>query len=293
MIDAVVATRDSRELALECVRHLRSDLLAGVAVVDNGSKDGTAEALREARPELRVVRLEQPEGLSFAYNRGAEAGSAELILFLNDDVFATDEAIAELDRALAVRPDAVAAAGRLVDPADGRTQAAYLPRAFPGSLELAAALLGRPRRRLELREDDTVAVDQPPGACLLVRRDVFETVGGWDEDFEFWFEDVDLARRLQEAGEILYVPTAVFPHVGGASAARLNHAEIVSRNYRGALLYARKHLGTGGRALTAPAYGLASIARLVTTRDAAARRAHAGVLRNAVRLAAGRPLLPP
>jgi GT2 family glycosyltransferase len=123
--------------------------------------------------------------------------------------------------------------------------------------------------------------------------DVFDAVGGWDEDFEFWFEDVDLARRLQEAGEILYVPTAVFPHVGGASAARLNHAEIVSRNYRGALLYARKHLGAGGRALTAPAYGLASIARLVTTRDAAARRAYAGVFRNAVRLAAGRPLLPP
>jgi N-acetylglucosaminyl-diphospho-decaprenol L-rhamnosyltransferase len=263
-----------------------------VIVVDNGSLDGTAAALREAHPEAVVVRLVEPEGLSFAYNRGAEAGAAELILFLNDDVFATHEAISELDRVLGLRPDAVAAAGRLVDPEDGRTQAEYLPRAFPGPLELAASLLGRSRRHLGLSEDETVAVDQPPGACLLVRRSVFEAVGGWDENFEFWFEDVDLARRLEPQGDVLYVPTAVFPHVGGASAARLSHAEVISRSYRGALLYAQKHLGGRGRAITAPAYALGSAIRVLTTRDPASRRAYAGVLRDSVRLAAGRPLRP-
>ena len=116
VIDAVVATRDSRELVVECLDRLRSPLLERVIVVDNGSQDGTAAAVREARPEVLVVRLEDSEGLSHAYNRGAEAGSAELVLFLNDDVFATDESISELDRALALRPDAVAAAGRLVVP---------------------------------------------------------------------------------------------------------------------------------------------------------------------------------
>lgn len=290
VIDAVVATRDSRELVVECVDRLRSPLLERVIVVDNGSQDGTAAAVREARPEAVVVRLEGPEGLSHAYNRGAEAGSAELVLFLNDDVFATNESISELDRALALRPDAVAAAGRLVDPKDGRTQDAYLPRAFPGSLELAGSLLGRPRGHLRLSEDETVVVDQPPGACLLVRRAVFESVGRWDEEFEFWFEDVDLARRLEPAGDVLYVPTAVFPHVGGASAARLSHAEVVGRSYRGALLYAQKHLGGRGRAITAPTYALGSAVRVLTTRDPASRRAYAGVLRDSVRLAAGRPL---
>ena len=288
MIDAVVATRDSRELVLECIDRLRSPLLARVVVVDNGSVDGTADAVRAARPEVDVVRLEEPRGLSFAYNRGAEVGQADSILFMNDDVFASDDAVARLAGAL--DGPAVAAAGRLVDPDDGRTQAAYLPQDFPGAVTLAAALVGRPRRRAVLRGDETVAVDQPAGACLLVRREIFEAVGGWDESFEFWFEDLDLARRLRARGIVLYVPTAVFPHVGGASARRLTRPEVVSRSYRGALLYAQGHLGRGGRAITAPAYALAAGGRLLTTRDGEARRAYRAVLRDALRLAAGRPL---
>jgi N-acetylglucosaminyl-diphospho-decaprenol L-rhamnosyltransferase len=290
VIDAVVATRDSRELVLECVEHLRSPLLEQVIVVDNGSVDGTADALR-ARG-IEVVGLEQPESLSFAYNRGAEAGASELVLFLNDDVFATDVSIAELMEALEGNPDVVAASGRLVDPRDGRTQEQYLPRAFPSSFALAASLFGRPRPPLDLDEATVVPVDQPPGACLLLRRDAFDAVGRWDEDFEFWFEDVDLARRLRARGEILYVPAAAFSHVGGASARRLSRPEVVARHYRGALLYAQRHLGVGGRVITAPAYALASAGRLFTTRDAESRRAYSRVLGDAVRVVAGRNVRP-
>jgi N-acetylglucosaminyl-diphospho-decaprenol L-rhamnosyltransferase len=292
VIDAVVATRDSCELVLDCVGRLHSPLLEGVIVVDNGSRDDTAVAVRRSRPDATVVGLDEPEGLSFAYNRGAEAGSAELILFLNDDVFATDEAILELASALNERPGAVAAAGRLVDSADGQTQEQYLPQAFPGPVTLAAALVGRPRPRVELHGDEIVAVDQPPGACLLVRRSVFEAVGRWDEDYEFWFEDVDLARRLGAVGEVLFVPAAAFPHVGGASARRLSQAEVVGRHYRGALLYAERHLGIGGRAITAPAYALASAGRLITARDAESRRAYSRVFRDAARVAVGRGVRP-
>jgi GT2 family glycosyltransferase len=290
VIDAVVATRDSRELVLECVEHLRSPLLERVIVVDNGSVDGTSEALRARGVE--VVGLEQPESLSFAYNRGAEAGTSKLVLFLNDDVFVTDVSIAQLMEALEGHTGAVAASGRLVDPRDGRTQEQYLPRAFPSSFALAASLFGRSRPPLELDEATVVPVDQPPGACLLVRRQAFEEVGRWDEAFEFWFEDVDLARRLRRVGEVLYVPAAAFPHVGGASARRLTRAEVVARSYHGALLYAQRHLGLGGRAIAAPAYALASAIRLVTTRETQSRRAYSRVLRDAVRVVAGRSVRP-
>jgi GT2 family glycosyltransferase len=118
------------------------------------------------------------------------------------------------------------------------------------------------------------------------------SVGGWDEEFEFWFEDVDLARRLAAYGEILFVGAAAFPHVGGASARRLSRAEVVARSYRGALLYAQRHLGLGGRAITAPAFAVAAAARLVTARDAESRKAYSQVLRDAARLVAGRGVRP-
>jgi GT2 family glycosyltransferase len=292
VIDAVVATRDSRDLVLECVGRLRSPLLERVIVVDNGSVDGTEDALR-AREGVQLVRLDPAQGLAAAYNRGAEAGSAELVLFLNDDIFATAESIDALAAALGDRPRAVAAAGRLVDAEDGTTQEIYLPRAFPGAVDLAATLVGRPRPSAPIDDEAPVAVDQPPGACLLVRRSVLEAVGGWDEGFEFWYEDVDLARRLAAEGEVLFVPGAPFPHVGGASARRLTPAEVVSRSYRGALLYAQRHLGLRGRAITAPAFAVAAAARLLTARDEESRRAYRSVLRNATRLARGRPILPP
>ena len=286
-IDSVVVTRDSRKLVLECLDRLRSPLLERVIVVDNGS----ADPLRIERSGVKLVRLDPPQGLAAAYNRGAEAGSAASVLFLNDDVFASDDSIATLADALD-RPGAVAAAGRLVDPENGATQEEYLPRAFPTAFDLAAALLGRQRPHRTVEAGEPVVVEQPAGACLLVKREVLERVGGWHEGFEFWFEDVDLARRLVEVGDVLFVPSAPFAHVGGASARRLSRAEVVSRSYRGALLYAQRNLGVSGRAVTAPVYGVVAAARLLTARDRASREAYAGVVRSAARLAAGRPILP-
>jgi GT2 family glycosyltransferase len=286
VIDAVVATRDSRELVLECVGHLRSPLLERVIVVDNGSVDGTAEALRD-RSFVEVVRLAEPESLSAAYNRGAKAGAAEFVLFLNDDVFASDEAIAELAGVLDRRDEAVAAAGRLVDPESGQTQEEYQPRPFPTLASFVATFLGLggiwPRNpftghhlRQPLDETAVVPVDYAAGACLIVRRHVLDEVGGWDEGFEFWYEDVDLERRLQTHGSVLYVPTAPFAHVGGYSARRLSRAQLVSRHYRGALRYGQKHFRLGGRIGLGCLYGVVGAIRMLLARrspeDAAAYR---------------------
>ena len=296
VIDAVVVTRDSREMILDCVERLKSPLLEQVTVVDNGSVDRTAEAVRAARPETHVVRTGRPEGLSFAYNRGAEAGAAELILFLNDDVLATDEAIAELERALVGDQGAVAAAGRLVEPDGSTTQIEYQPRSFPTLISFVVTfagleslwprnpITGRHRRR-PLDEERIVPVDFAPGACLLVRRTDYEAAGGWDERFEFWFEDVDLERRLADRGRVLYVPTAPFAHIGGHSARRLSRAELVTRYYRGALLYGEKHFGRVSRVGLGLLFGAVGGARVLTSRrDPAQADAYRSVVRSAVGL---------
>ena len=119
--------------------------------------------------------------LSFAYNRGAEQGTAEFVLFLNDDVFASARAIDKLVASLERRPDAVAAAGRLVDPGNGSTQLEYQPRRFPTLATFLAALAGiqklwptNPWTGAHLRDPLDEAA---PGACLLIRRQAFQAAG--------------------------------------------------------------------------------------------------------------------
>ena len=288
-VDVVVVTWNSREMVLRCLERLTPTPVESVVVVDNASTDGTADAIRAGVPGAQLVPLEREEGLAAAYNRGAARGSAALVLFLNDDVLVDEEPLRLLVGALDRHAGAVAAAGRLVDPEDCATQTEYLPQPFPTFTSLVAMLAGRRRPPGGLSESETTVVDQPPGACLVVRRAAFATIGGWDEDFEFWYEDVDLARRLQARGDVLYVPSAAVAHVGGHSARRLSRAQVVSRHYRGALLYARKHFRLPGRVGTGLVYALAGAVRLVLSRDADSRRSYGRVLRDGIRVAAGRP----
>jgi GT2 family glycosyltransferase len=253
MVDAVIVTSNSRALVLRCLEHLRDPVIEQVIVVDNASEDGTEEAVREAFPDVRVVRIEPHGGLSSAFNRGAELADAEAILFLNDDIFAAEGAVAALAETLRARGDAASAGGRLVDPGEhGATQDRYRPHPFPTLATFVVGLTGLERLwpvnpwtgahlRHRLNDEDTVPVDQPAGACLLVRRSAFEAIGGWDEGFWFWYEDVDISRRLVQHGAALYVPTAVFEHVGGGTVLRWSRAEILARTHHGILRYGQKH----------------------------------------------------
>ena len=277
MIDVVVVTADSKDMVLECLRELAAPEIATITVVDNGSRDDTAVAVGEALPSVRLVQLDAPQGLAAAFNRGAEQGQAPLVLFLNDDILANEGSIEGLAQALDRDEGAVAAAGRLVDPKDGSTQREYLPKTFPTAATFLASLSGLPRvwarnpwtgrhLRGELNEQATVVVDQPPGACLLVRREVFEAVGGWDERYAFWYEDVDLARRLKAHGNVIYVPTAVFKHVGGHSARRLSRAEVIERSYGGTFRYAASHFGRGQQRVVGAAFATTSAIRAFVAR---------------------------
>jgi GT2 family glycosyltransferase len=290
-LDVVVVTWNSREMVVRCLDHLDPALVERIVVVDNASSDGTAESVRELHPQADLLRLDREVGLAAAYNRGAEKASAALILFLNDDVLASEDSVRALVDTLERHATAVAVAGRLVD-SSGRTQLEYLPQPFPTFRTLVATLAGFGRRAPPHEQTETVAVEQPPGACLVVRRGVFESVGGWDADFAFWYEDVDLARRLWSHGEVLYVPNAAFTHVGGHSAGRLSQAQVVSRHYRGALLYAVRHFSAPSRIGTGLLYALAAAVRVPLVRGET-QQAYVRVFQNGLRAAAGRPLLPP
>ena len=253
MVDVVIVTNNARDMVLECLDHLRDASIASIVVVDNASEDGTADAVREHAPGARLVRLDEHHGLSFAFNRGSERGTAPYVLFLNDDMFTEPGAIDRLVAILAGHPRAASAGGRLADPATLVTQDAYRPRAFPTLAGYATTLTGldrvwkrnpftAPASHRDL--DDSggpLEVDQPAGGGLLVRRDVLELIGGWDEGYWFWFEDVDISRRLSSHGIALWAPEATFRHVGGATVSRWTAAESLRRMLHGMVRYGSIH----------------------------------------------------
>lgn len=291
-VDIVIATFDAKEMLVACLERLTDSAIGRIIVVDDVSGDGTVDVVRATFPDVHVVALDEHRGLAYAWNRGAELADAEFLLFLNNDVFAVDEAVACLVRALDRDPKAASAGGRLVDPGSHRTQDAYRPRAIPGLAALTARLLGIERywkanpwngQHLRHRLDDetTVRADaQPAGGCLLVRRSAFDAVGGWDERYWIWYEDVDLSRRLLErTGCALYVPQAVFEHIGAASTSSWARHEHHRRLYHGTLQYASVHLSRTERAMFGLVVMAVALPRLVLLSDPAAREVYRQVFR--------------
>jgi N-acetylglucosaminyl-diphospho-decaprenol L-rhamnosyltransferase len=306
-VDVVIPTFNASELILRCLQRLDDPAIALAVVVDDASTDGTSAAIAEHYPNVRIVALDRHHGLAHALNRGAEIGTAELVLFLNNDVFPVGRAISRLCDALRDHPSATSAGGRLVDPETDRTQDTYQPRALPGLAGLVVRLSGLERAwprnpwtgQYLRRPLDPVAATQtsrqPAGSCLLVRREAFERVGGWDEGYWFWYEDVDLSRRLSELGDALYVPTAKFEHVGRASTSSWARHQQHKRLYHGTLRYAEQHLPRWQQVLLGGMMVAVTIPRIVwlwRPSHSEARRSYRHLLSEGRALAAGHALLP-
>ena len=254
----MIPTHNASALVNECVVHLTDASVASRIVVDDVSAEDIAGLFKDATG-VHVLRVRHQRGLAHALNVGANHGSAPYILFLNNDIFAEPGAVDRLLHTFEAHPAAASAAGRLVEPATGATQASYQPRTIPGPLAVAARLLGLERAwsrnpitgqhlRSPLPEDRPVVTRrQPAGACLLVRRPDHERIGGWDERYWIWYEDVDYSRRLLDLGDAVYEPRAVFRHVGGASTGHWGKPEQHRRLYHGSLQYGAAHFGRTGQ----------------------------------------------
>jgi N-acetylglucosaminyl-diphospho-decaprenol L-rhamnosyltransferase len=213
-IDVVMPVFNRWELTQRCLAMLQRQTLAhDVVVVDNGSSDGTPERLRAEFPAARVVALGENRGFPAACNRGAEAGSADVIVLLNNDV---EPPPTFLERLVAPLEDerAGSVAALLLEPGEQRIESF--------GLAVDPTLAGYPRLR---GETPTMAQARNPiliGPCAAAgayRRLAWEQVAGLDEGVFAYAEDVDFALRLWAAGwDAVAAPDAVAVHIGSASA---------------------------------------------------------------------------
>ncbi|MGH2636811.1 MAG: glycosyltransferase family 2 protein [Actinomycetota bacterium] len=246
-----------------------------VVVVDNASRDGSARRAKEEQPRMRLIENASNRGLSAAWNQGAVQTDAPWILFLNPDAEVWRGDLATMVKVGEGRPD-VALLGPMVRNADGTIYESG--RVFPtvgqavGHAFLGPFAPGNPYtrsykqtgwdRRTE-REVHWVS-----GACMLLRRSAFETVGRFDEGFWLYGEELDLCTRLRGAGwKVLYTPEVEVLHEGGVSTGRSRRTHVMhsSSIYR----YYRKHRTRGWRRMTLPAAWIVLRARaeIVALRD--------------------------
>lgn len=197
-VTAIVVSFDSAEVLPSCLAALAGEGVAAI-VVDNASGDASAEVA--AQHGAQVLSNERNEGYGRANNRGARAAATPFVLIVNPDLEVQPGAVAALLVAAETYPDAAAFAPRLVEPS-GRV---FLqPRSLLSPDHLNRA------RAIALPEGDA-CLPFLSGACLLLRREVFLALGGFDPAIFLFYEDDDLCRRLREAGHALV-------HVDGASA---------------------------------------------------------------------------
>lgn len=249
------------------------DLLR-VVVVDNASTDGSAEGLERAGLPIVLARNERNRGFAAACNEGAAGSAADYLLFLNPDTRLHADA---LERAVSFMelPESrgVGLAGaRLLG--DGGETSPSCSR-FPTPATLLAKSLGL--HRLSRRLFPTYAmppaehggdreVDCVMGAFFLVRRAVFEALGGFDERFFVYFEETDFALRMRSRGwTCRYLAGASAYHRGGG-ASEGARAERLFYASSSRILYARKHFGAAaGAAYLAAALTLEPAARIIAS----------------------------
>lgn len=236
LISVLIVTWNSAATIEACLASLPADV--EVIVVDNHSSDGTVARVRQAFPAVRVLESETNLGFGAACNWAAREASGSYFLLLNPDAALASGTLEGLKASLERLPGGAALGPRLLD-ADG-------------GLELSWGESPTPRvewrRRAEQRgklsptpPSDLSSVDWISGACILVRAEAWNAIGGFDEGFFLYFEDVDFCRRLTDAGwKVGYEPEHRVTHLRGRSSDQAS-AQVEVWYRMGQLRYYAKH----------------------------------------------------
>lgn len=228
-LSVAVVTYQCREFVLDCLADLdvaRGDIALEVIVVDNASTDGTVEEVCRRFPWVRVDALGENIGFGRANNRAINAATAPAVLILNPDTRIHARDLLSMLEELSTTSSVGLVGPRVVD-SEGQVDP-NCRRGFPTVLGILGAVTGtervvrwRPVRQYHLawlRFDEAADVVSLSGAAMLARRSVLEEVGGFDNRFFMYGEDIDLCLRVARTGwRVRYHPAATVVHIGGGS----------------------------------------------------------------------------
>ena len=267
-MSVVIVSYNTRALLRKCLFNLRyvaSGLDYETILVDNDSRDGSAEMVAREFPSVKLIRVGSNLGFAAANNLAFARARGRYVVLLNSDAFPQPGSLRKAIELMEANPQAGLGGARLTG-TDGSWQPSA--RSFPSPLNDFLALSGLaakfPKSKFFGRADRTWAdpnesgeVDWVPGAFSIIRRDLLERIGYFDENYFLYYEEVDLCQRIKRAGyQVWYWPEIVVVHLGGESSKTVSRLKLSSSGtqlvlwrMRSGLLYYRRHHGALGALL--------------------------------------------
>jgi len=242
-------TREDLRACLASIQEVRGECALELIVVDNASEDQTAEMVEQNFPWVRLFKMDLNLGFGKGHNIAFSKAQGNLLMPLNSDTLVHPGALEEIVSFMRQNPDVGILGPQLLNP-DGSLQ--YSCRRFP--TPMAALFRNTPLGKLfpntkfvrdylmqSWKHDEVRDVDWVSGAAICIRRELYEKIGGFDEQFFMYMEDVDLCLRAHQAGfRVVYDPNAVITHAIGRSTDRMP-VKMIRQFHKSMLLFYKKH----------------------------------------------------
>lgn len=252
-LSVVIVSWNCRSLLQSCLESIsNSEIVSEIIVVDNASEDGSCDALAQYYPNATVIELDENVGFGKACNLGAKLASGDFLLFLNPDAAASSSALVDVAEFMD-KPESADVGICGVQLLDASEQVSRSCSRFPSVARILAHAIGLDRldprfgsSMADWPHDSTRTVDQLIGAFFVVRRSLFECLGGFDERFFVYFEEVDFSLRARREGwRSVYLADVQAFHLGGGSSQQVKSRRLFY-SLRSRLIYSSKHFGPVG-----------------------------------------------
>jgi hypothetical protein len=262
MITVVIVSYNTCDILRNCLEALfrnNEGIDMEVIVVDNDSRDGTPDMVRNEYPKVRLIANRVNLGFAAANNQAFTVSSGRYIVLLNPDAYLKPASVANGIEFMDRHPRCGLCGGKIVSP-EGRLEPSA--RRFPSALSKLLTISGLSWRypaspllnRHEFggfAHDRPMGVDWVPGTFTIVRREMLDSIGFFDERFYLYYEETDLCLRAKKAGwEVFFIPNAEVMHIGGASSKTRKDkafdskaAQVLTFRLRSEWLYYRKNRG--------------------------------------------------
>lgn len=242
-VSVIIVTFNSGQTIKKCLESIFKDAPGSeVLVVDNNSQDKTVEEIKKFKKKVILIEPSENLGFARACNLAAKQANGDFLLFLNPDAyFIKEQSVEKLVQALSENDDYGPVGPKLILP-NGKVQKSVrnLPTVFGAFLEYILGLSGK----YDFYQPNCTSlckVESVVGACILIKKNVFKRVGGFDEKYFLYFEDLELCRSVKKSGlKVGYLPKVEVGHVVGVSGKNQKTLDLLcysSKKYHGLISF--------------------------------------------------------